>query len=257
MASLFLLLISLFTTTQPAVVTSTENRNVDPFTHVAVAARVTVVVHQGSPQRVTVEASPADLARLETSVGHDELRIRDRTAEAWWGNNKDMPRLGPVTVHITMPTVRSLYVANGSTLRADSLRADQLWLEANSSGHLLIEQLRAQQVSAATTSSGNVAIQQLQADTLQSTGGSSGSLTVAGTCPYYRLALSSGGHVQAEALAVETCTATLSSGGRGRVTVANRLQAQASSGGQLTVLGNPQMSSRVRSGGRVHREEVR
>ncbi|SNR94315.1 GIN domain-containing protein [Hymenobacter mucosus] len=254
MTAILLLLLQLLPTAPSAGITPPDTRDVAAFTHVAVAAPITVLLHQGSPQQVRVEAAPEDLARLETHVDHDELRIRDRTADA--GRSNQSP-LGKVTVHITMPTVRSLYVANGSRLHADTLQVNQLWLEANSSGLLMLGQVQARRVSAGTASSGRVVLHQLLADTLQSTGASAGSLTVAGTCPYYRLTLSSGGHVQAEALAVETCTATLSSGSRGRVRVSTHLQAHASSGGQLTVLGNPQLSSRVSSGGRVQRQEAR
>ncbi|UOR06954.1 DUF2807 domain-containing protein [Hymenobacter aerilatus] len=83
MTSIFLLLLHLLPTVLPVLIAPpSETRDVAAFTYVAVATPVTVLVHQGSPQQVTVEAAAADMARLETMVDHDELRIRDRTADA-------------------------------------------------------------------------------------------------------------------------------------------------------------------------------
>jgi len=109
-----------------------------------------------------------------------------------------------------MPTIRSLYVANGNHLQADTVRGNRLWLEVNRLGHFVLRQVQAGSGLVSTASTSRVVLHQLLADTLQSAGASSGSLTVANICPYYRLVL--GGHVQADVLAVEMCTATLSSG---------------------------------------------
>jgi len=82
MPVLFLLLFQLLPAAPLAGSTAPEIRCIVAFTHVAVAAAITTLVHQGRPQQVRVEVVPEGLARLETRVDHDKLRTRDQTADA-------------------------------------------------------------------------------------------------------------------------------------------------------------------------------
>jgi len=73
-----------------------EARTVGDFTKLSLANSARVVLRQGSPQKVEVEAAAADLARIETTVEGGRLRITTKRNEGkLWSNERFA---GPVTV---------------------------------------------------------------------------------------------------------------------------------------------------------------
>jgi hypothetical protein len=247
-----LLLVSTLSAFRPATDTR-ELREVPAFTSVRLSTSVTVIVRQGSPQRVVVEAPSGDLSHLATTVVNGQLRISTESGEraglkALW---QDSRHLGPTTVYVTLPTVRGLTVSSSGRLRADSLRAPSLALAVSSSGQLQVGDVQAGRVRALLSSSGELGIRQLRADTLEANVSSSGSLTAAGTCAHSSVGVSSSGTLNTAELAVETCEARVSGSGDCQVNVARTLEARLSSSGSVLVSGHPQVTSRVSGSGRV------
>jgi hypothetical protein len=233
-----------------------ETREVPTFTAVQLGTSVTVVLRQGSPQRVVVEAAPEDRLRLATTVVDGQLRIetepnKEAGLRKLW---QDSPRLGPTTVYVTVPTVRRLGVSSSGRLQADTLSASNLALAVSSSGRLLVGQVQAGRVRAMLSSSGQLGIQQLRADTLEAAVSSSGGLTAAGTCAYSSVGVSSSGRLNTAGLAVEVCQARISGSGSCQVNVARTLDARLSSSGSLLGSGHPQITSHVSGSGRVRQQ---
>jgi hypothetical protein len=246
-----LLLVGALSAFRPAADTR-ELREVAAFTSVQLSTSVTVIVRQGSPQRVEVEAAAADLPHLATTVVNGQLRISTESGEknglkALW---QDSRRLGPTTVYVTLPVVRGLAVSSSGRLRADTLRAQKLALAVSSSGQLQVGNVQAGRVRA-MLSSGQLGIGQLRADTLEAGVSSSGSLTAAGTCAYSSVGISSSGTLNTAELTVETCQARVSGSGDCQVNVARTLEARISGSGSVLVSGHPQITSRVSGSGRV------
>jgi hypothetical protein len=217
-----LLLVGALSAFRPAADTR-ELREVAAFTSVQLSTSVTVIVRQGSPQRVEVEAAAADLPHLATTVVNGQLRISTESGEknglkALW---QDSRRLGPTTVYVTLPVVRGLAVSSSGRVRA------------------------------MLSSSGQLGIGQLRADTLEAGVSSSGSLTAAGTCAYSSVGISSSGTLNTAELTVETCQARVSGSGDCQVNVARTLEARISGSGSVLVSGHPQITSRVSGSGRV------
>jgi hypothetical protein len=233
-----------------------ETRELPAFTAVQLSTSITVVVRQGSPQRVEVEAAPEDRLRLATTVINGQLRIstepdKEAGLKKLW---QDSPRLGPATVYVTVPTVRRLAVSSSGRLQADTLSASNLALAVSSSGRLLVGQVQAGRVRAMLSSSGQLGIRQLRADTLEAAVSSSGDLTAAGTCAYSSLGISSSGRLNTSGLAVEACQARISGSGSCQVNVARTLDARLSSSGSLLVSGHPQINSHISGSGRVRQQ---
>lgn len=232
-----------------------ETRALPAFTAVHLGTRVSVVVRQGSPQSVVVEAAPADLLNLLTEVENNQLLISTKQTSTPIGpikfNIRTATLTGPVKIYVTMPVVRRLAVSSSGRLQADSVQAQHLTLGVSSSGRLLLGAVRTGSVRAGVSSSGSMSIAQLQADTLQATVSSSGSLTAAGGCAYSALNISSSGRANTQALAVQDCQASLSSSGSGKVNVARTLDATLSSNSLVVVSGHPKITSHTSSGGRV------
>jgi len=232
-----------------------ETRELPAFSAVRLGTRATVIVRQGSPQRVLVEATSADLLNIKTEVVNNQLRIYTAMTGTQIGPVKFNPRTatltGPVTVYVTLPTVRGLAVSSSGRLQADTLQAQHLTLGVSSSGRLLLGQVQAGSVRAGLSSSGQLSIGQLRADTLRATLSSSGTITAAGVCSYSALGVSSSGRLNAAWLAVQDCQARISSSGSCQVNVARTLDAYLSGSGSVVVSGHPQVTSHTSGSGRV------
>lgn len=230
-----------------------EVRDVPAFTKVNLATSVAVEVQQGSPQRVVIEGAPDDLAQLRTTVDGGRLLIDTKSGADWREFLRNHRNLGKMTVRITMPAINALSVSSSGSLRAPSVRAENLTLGVSSSGSVTVEQVQATNVRAAVSSSGSVGIGQLQASELHSALSSSGSIKVGGgSCPRHEVAISGSGSVAAPNLRSATCEARISGSGSCRVQATEALDARISGSGDVYVTGNPKITSRTSGSGGVH-----
>ncbi|OGX83257.1 head GIN domain-containing protein, partial [Hymenobacter coccineus] len=230
-----------------------EVRDLPAFTKVNLATSVAVEVRQGSPQQVVVEGAPDDLAQLRTTVDGERLVIDTKSGADWREFLRSHRNLGKVTVRITMPTINALGVSSSGSLRAPSVRAENLNLSVSSSGSVTVDQVQATNVRAAVSSSGSVGIGQLQATELHSNLSSSGSIKVGGgTCPRHEVAISGSGSVAVLDLQSATCEARISGSGSCRVRATEALDARISGSGDVFVTGNPKITSRTSGSGSVH-----
>lgn len=239
-----------------------DTRELPAFTAVRLDTRVSVIVRQGSPQRVVVEAAPDDLLKVQTVVVNSQLRISTERTSTRIGpvefNIRTATLTGPVQVYLMMPIVHRLAVISSGRLQADTVQAQRLALGVSSSGQLLLGAVQASSVRggageqrAGLSSTGKMTIRQLQADTLRAMLSSSGSITAAGVCAYSSLGSSSSGRINTQALVVQDCQARLSSSGSCQVNVVRTLDARLSSSGSMVVSGRPQITSHTSSSGRV------
>ena len=209
-----------------------ETRPVGAFTEVNLGGSAHVVLKQGSPQSVVVEASPEALADFETVVKDQQLRLGYRSNS---GNMLRYRDRGPVTVYVTAPTLTALRVGGSGKFEVDGpLKADALTLAISGSGQLQVPQLTATNLETALSGSGNV--------------------RVGGTCPRMEVRISGSGQVQARELRAETCTARISGSGNAHVYATKTANASLSGSGNVYVAGGGQLSSRVSGSGRVSEE---
>lgn len=209
-----------------------ETRPVGAFTEVNLGGSAHVVLKQGSPQSVAVEASPEALADFETVVKDQQLRLGYRSNS---GNMLRYRDRGPVTVYVTAPTLTALRVGGSGKFEVDGpLKADALTLAISGSGQLQVPQLTATSLETALSGSGNV--------------------RVGGTCPRMEVRISGSGQVQARELRAETCTARISGSGNAHVYATKTANASLSGSGNVYVAGGGQLSSRVSGSGRVSKE---
>ncbi|MCA8832320.1 head GIN domain-containing protein [Hymenobacter pini] len=210
---------------------SREVRTVGAFTAVSLGGSMKVIVQQGSPQKVEVEGSAEDLAHLETVVSNSKLRINAKKESGMsWYNFK-----GPVTVYVTVPTIKALSVSgSGSMKAADPIKAADLDLSVSGSGSLILSSVTA--------------------DKINSSLAGSGSIQAAGVAPTQQVSVSGSGSLQAPKLQSKTCNISISGSGGCRVQATQLLEASIVGSGDVYVTGNPQVKSSVIGSGRVHRE---
>ncbi len=221
--------LSSFVGPQPAA--QRETRAVGAFTEVNLGGSAHVILKQGSPQSVVVEASPEALADFETLVKDKQLRLgyRDRST---MGSRKDR---GPVTVYVTAPDLTALRVGGSGKLEVDGpLQADALTLAVAGSGDLRVPQLTATSLETAVAGSGDV--------------------LVSGSCPHHDIRISGSGQVKAHDLKTETSRVRISGSGDAHVYASKAAEAAISGSGNVLVAGGGQLSSSVRGSGRILKE---
>lgn len=209
-----------------------ETRSVSPFTEISLGGSARVVVKQGSPQSVVVEASKDDLADFETTVQASRLRLSFRSQEGKMFKNKSY---GTVTVYVTAPSLTALRVGGSGKLEVSgALEANDMTLAVSGSGDLVVPQLRAGRLETVVSGSGDV--------------------TVGGTCPSNEIRISGSGKVRAHDLKTETSRARISGSGDAHVYASRTADAAISGSGSVYVAGGAQLSSSTRGSGRMVKE---
>ncbi|WP_310396889.1 head GIN domain-containing protein [Hymenobacter sp.] len=209
-----------------------ETRPVGAFTEVSLGGSARVVLKQGSPQSVVVEASAPDLAEFETVVQDQQLRLRYRQDKDGMFRSRNR---GPVTVYVTAPTLTALRVGGSGKLEVDGA-------------------LKAEGMALAMSGSGNLQVPQLTATTLETAVSGSGDVVVSGSCPRHEIRISGSGNVKARELKTETSKVRISGSGNANVYASKAAEASISGSGNVRVAGGGQLSSSTRGSGRISKE---
>jgi hypothetical protein len=209
-----------------------QTRQVAPFTAVDAAGAMNVVVRQGSPQQVEVDASAADQGKIETEVEGGRLRVGRRR------EGRDILRTerfeGPVTVYVTAPSLTALSVSGSGDLRvAGPVQASSFQVRVAGSGNLSLPQLTAQALKTSLAGSGNI--------------------TLGGSCPQHEVSISGSGNVRADELRTDDTSVRISGSGNVRANATKTLNSRISGSGDVLVRGNPQISSSKSGSGSVKR----
>ena len=222
----------LFASSAAPAAAERQAREVASFTAVTAAGSMNVVVRQGSPQRVEVEASAADQAKVETEVEGGCLRVgrRREGREMWKTERFD----GLVTVYVTAPSLTALSVAGSGDLRVEgAVQASNFEVSVAGSGNLLLPQLTAQTLKTSLAGSGNISL--------------------SGTCPQHRVSIAGSGNVRADNLRTDDTEVRISGSGNVRANAAKTLNSRISGSGDVLVSGAAQISSSKSGSGSVRR----
>ena len=212
--------------------TERQLREVSPFSVVSAAGSMRVILRQGSPQRLEIEASAADQARVETEVRNGSLHIgRRREGRKMWETERFD---GPVTVYVTAPTLTAVGVSgSGSLLVEGAVQAEDLQISVSGSGSLKMPQLTARSLNTTITGSGDAKL--------------------GGSCPRHSISVSGSGEVSAADLRTDDTTVRVTGSGNARVNAAKTLTSRTSGSGSVLVSGNPQITSSKSGSGTVKR----
>ncbi|MGY2134653.1 head GIN domain-containing protein [Hymenobacter sp. HD11105] len=210
-----------------------EARDVPTFTQLNLAGSFNVVLRQGSPQKVEVEADPEDLSHVETTVTNGKLRVGAKQEKKGMGMSWSSYNFKkPVTVYVTMPNIEALGVSgSGSMSAADPIRGGNLNLSVSGSGRLKLNRV--------------------QADKLNSSVSGSGNISMTGNSAHHDVNISGSGQVDAPGFRSETCRVSISGSGNCRIEVTKTLDASLAGSGNVYVTGKPQINASTAGSGRV------
>jgi hypothetical protein len=208
---------------------SRQTRKVDGFHGVSVSSGIDLYLTQKTTEEVIVEAETDDLDKIITQVEGGILKIYIKE-KSWfnfgWDNH-------PRKVYVSFKELDKIEASAGSDVAGQSvLKFNQLDVNASSGSDIKLE-LEANEVSISSSSGSDVMLKgktvELHADA------------------------SSGSDIQAGELHSKNCRASVSSGSDIRVYATGRLDANASSGGDIVYYGNPsEKEINESSGGDVH-----
>jgi hypothetical protein len=207
--------------------TLVERRQASGFDEVLWDLAGELSIEQGAREGVEIEAEPAVLARVTSSVSHGRLTL------AFAPGAPIATRL-PLRVRVELRALRSLESRGSGSTRIGPLRADDLRLELEGSGDLVLARLDARRLEVRLTGSGDVDV-----------GG--------GTLESQRIVLEGSGNVRAARLDSRDTEATIAGSGTIEVAASRRLVARIDGSGDIRYRGDPAVSEAIGGAGTVAR----
>ncbi|MDN3724108.1 head GIN domain-containing protein [Aequorivita sp. SDUM287046] len=189
----------------------TQEREVTAdFNEVRGSAGLDVYLTQGNENKIVVEADENLLQFIETDIENGKLHV---TTSENIGKSKSKK------VYVTFKELEAVEASSGADVTGNSvIKSQKLMLKSSSGGELEVE-IFAQEVSARTSSGAE--------------------LQVSGKATSLHADASSGSELDAKELLVLNCNAEASSGAQVTVNVQEKLETNASSGGEINYYGNP------------------
>ena len=201
-------------------------RQLDSFDQIKVSRGMDVFITQGSPALVKVIADSNLHEVIETVVEGGVLKVTVKENIRWAKEKKVM---------ITIEKLSGVAVSSGAGVWSQSqILSENLKLQSSSGGNLTMD-VNAKLLSADCSSGAN--------------------MKLSGLAKEAELETSSGGNLKGVDLKADQCTMGASSGGNVSSTVLEKLDAKASSGGNIVYYGDPKSTSvNSSSGGNIHRK---
>jgi len=204
-----------------------EVRQVGEFDQVKVSRGMNVYITQGSPAKVVVIADSNLHELIETKVEGGVLKITTKENIRWAEEKKVM---------VTVEKLTGVGANSGGNVWSQSqIKSDDLKLEANSGANLTMD---------------------VDAGTLSADCSSGANIKLSGLAKEADLGTSSGANLKGEKLIANECKMSASSGGNVSSAVTGKLDARASSGGNISYYGDPTSTNvNSSSGGSIHRKQ--
>ena len=202
-----------------------EERKVSEFSGISLGIPADLYLSQGSPQKVVIQASEEDLAKIETSVKNEHLVIK---TDSHFAHFKD------VKIWITVPEIEALHVSgSGAIVNETAINSHELELKVSGSGKIKIMELEGHELDAGISGSGDIVL--------------------AGTLHEMDVSISGSGSMMAKDLKVDECGAKISGSGRCEVDATGELSAAISGSGHVIYYSNPQVDASVSGSGKVRK----
>jgi len=203
-----------------------EVRQVDEFDQINVSRGMNVYVTQGSPAKVVVIADNNLHEVIETRVEGGVLKVYVNENIRWAKEKKVM---------VTVEKLTGVQTSSGSNAWSQNqIMSENLELKASSGANLTMD-VNAKYLKADCSSGANIKL--------------------SGLAKNADLETSSGANLKGEELKADDCKMRASSGGNVSSSVHGRLEAKASSGGNIVYYGEPGTTDvNTSSGGNIHKK---
>lgn len=203
-----------------------ESRDAKGFTGIALSVPGTVVVRQGEPTSVAIEADDNLMPEIETVVERGSLRVRFR-------RSLDLSGRQTIRLLVTTPEIESLAVAGSGDIVAEALRTRSLDISVAGSGDVRIARLEAQKLKASVAGSGDI--------------------KVAGQADEVTASIAGSGDIEARKLRSKRSRVKIAGSGDISLWVLETLEASTAGSGDIHYYGDPSVTRKVAGSGSVKR----
>jgi hypothetical protein len=197
-----------------------ETRKVESFDGIKASAGINVFLFQGDEEKVVVEADE----NLHDCI---KTEVKGSTLHCYIDCNIHFSK--KMNVYVNYKMLNKINASSGSDVSGETLlKTELLNIDVSSGADVKIE---------------------VDARTLYCDVSSGSDALIKGKAEHFQGSASSGADIKANELTVKTCDVSASSAGDIRITVTDRINANASSGGNITYYGNPEKESIDESSG--------
>ncbi len=204
-----------------------RNFAVGDFTGVELAGADDVDVTVGGAFSVRAEGPAEDLDKLDIRRDGSTLKVGRKRNAAGWSRSKGKG----VTIHVTMPAIRSASLAGSGNLSVDRVQTQDFEGNLSGSGDLKLGRL------AATTASFNIA--------------GSGAIGASGQVGALNIAIAGSGDVDAPGLKANEARVSIAGSGNVAAEVNGRAKISIMGSGDVTLGGRPQCETSKMGSGSV------
>jgi hypothetical protein len=208
-------------------IAAAEERAAGEFSAIRFALPGVLVVEQGEPAGIVIEADDNLLEHVDTEVRQGTLRIGS-------GSRRLRPST-PLRVLVRTTGLESIESAGTGAVEAPGLRAGDFSLSLAGSGDAFLPDMQVEELRVRVAGSGSVEL--------------------SGSAAHQVLSLAGSGEVEARDLRSESVEASIAGSGSAWVNVSERLTANLVGSGSVNYFGDPEVTSRTVGSGRVVRAE--
>jgi hypothetical protein len=202
----------------------TENRNLKDFNKIKVSSGIDLYLRMGETEEVKVVADGDIIDQVITEVKDGTLKIYMKQNNNWnWGITKSRK------VYVNVKELERLDASSGSDVNSENLLTGESLKVSASSGSDVNLEIHYKNFSLDTSSGSDARI--------------------SGKTKNFEAESSSGSDIKAQDLESVICKVSVSSGSDATVNVSDELYANASSGGDVSYYGNPQVKDINESSG--------
>jgi hypothetical protein len=203
-----------------------EVRQVGEFDEIQVSRGMNVYISQGSPEKLVVIADNNLHEIIQTEVKGGILKIYVDENIKWAKEKKVM---------VTVSKLSAVETSSGSNVWSQGqIMSEYLDLESSSGANMTLE---------------------VNTKKLKANGSSGANIWLSGIAKQAELSVSSGANLKGQELKTDDCTMKASSGANVTSTVVEKLEADASSGGNIWYYGEPaSIAINKSSGGNIHKQ---
>ncbi|WBV62009.1 DUF4252 domain-containing protein [Chryseobacterium camelliae] len=218
---------------------SGEARNVGEFSGIQVSTGVNVVFKQESPTNIKVIADADKLQYIVTKVENGVLKV--------YVDHKGQKNLKfkNISVNVSSPRMDNIKTSSGSTFTTvNSVKENNMMIDA-SSGSMIKGKFNISNNTTVEATSGSDIKVEINSKNFAFKGSSGSNTIFDGQAGMASFDISSGALCKAENLKANMVEAESSSGSNLSVNAASKLNAKASSGGMIRYKGNPEITSNI------------
>lgn len=213
------LLLSLTACIRSAGPLMSEERDVAPFTGIAITSSADVEIVQNEPYEVLVEAPDNLMPFIETEVENGVLEIRERRNNIWHGDR--------VRIFVNMDELTQASISGSGDLLGRGFTAQNVNLSISGSGDMDLK-MDAANIKAAISGSGDMELE--------------------GSATNLQFTISGSGDFRGRYCTVDNADVTISGSGDGFITVTKELDVTLSGSGDLEYWGNPPVVNSIVTG---------